>query len=73
MKFLLSVLLLAAVATVRASPDDFPWFDLLHSHCQITVLVPGQVCPIVYNDLLAIMEKFNAEDLSGGQYQFKER
>ena len=74
MKHLLSLLLVAAVSTVQASPDDFPWFDLLHSHCQVTVIVPNQLCAVVYSDLISVMDKFNAGgDPTGGQYLYKER
>ena len=59
---------------MSASPDDFPWFDLLHSHCQVYVSIPNQLCAVVYSDLIAVMDKFNAGgDPSGGQYLYKER
>ena len=74
MKLVLSLLFSLSVALVSASPDDFPWFDLLHSHCAVNVNIPNQLCATVYSDLISVLDKYNGGgDPSGGQYTFNER
>ena len=61
-------------AIVAGSASDFPSFDILHSHCALTVVAPGQLCAVVYNDLITILQTFNAGgDPAHGVYLFKER
>ena len=62
------------IANVFASADDFPSFDIFHSHCKIDVVVNNQLCVDVYSKIISTLDSFNAgADPSGGQYQYKER
>ena len=57
-----------------AAAEDFPSFDIFHSHCAVTVTFPNKLCANVFSELSDILQKFNAgADPAHGQYLFKER
>ena len=69
------LLALASLAfTVSSSAYDFPSFDIMHSHCAVSVVIPNKLCTSVYSDITNTVNKFNAgQDPSGGVYQYKEK
>ena len=74
MKTQLILILLAMCSSVFSKSSDFPSFDLLHSHCAVTVTLPGKLCVEVFNTLIFTINDFNAGgDPSHGVYLYKER
>jgi hypothetical protein len=69
----LAILAALLLAQVSASPDNFPSFDIFHSHCAVDVTLPGQLCTTAYKTLYDTILRFNAgADPAHGQYLFKE-
>ena len=70
----LTILLAAVAALANCDAEDFPSFDIFHSHCAIDVTFPGQLCASVYQGIITPVNKFNAgADPSGGTYQYYEK
>ena len=71
MKTQLILILLAMCSSVFNKSSDFPSFDLLHSHCAVTVTLPGKLCVEVFNTLITTINDFNAGgDPSHGVYLY---
>ena len=69
----IAAILTQGPSLVKCSADDFPSFDIFHSHCALSVVIPGQLCYDVYSQLKATLVNFNAGgDPSGGVYKLKE-
>jgi hypothetical protein len=70
---MLKIIIAATIAMVaRADINNFPSFDAFHANCAIDVIYPGQTCASVYNNMMAVLTKWQAGDPGKGIYAFKE-